>query len=252
MKRGSRLDEYKPLIVRWLDTHPLSGQQIFQRLRELGYSGGLTVLKDYLRAIRPPRQKAFLKLAFARAECAQVDWGEYGSIAVGSTRRKLSFFVMVLCYSRQMYVEFTVSQTMEHFLSCHQNAFAVLGVPEKVMVDNLKSAVLRRLVGEAPVLNPRYVDFARRQGFRIAPCNVRSGWEKGRVEIRRWLRQEKLPERPGTHRLCTREPGRATLARRDRQRAHPRGDHAGRWICSRRSVRIEARGTLTPMIWPGS
>lgn len=157
VKRGSRLDEYKPLIVRWLDTHPLSGQQIFQRLRELGYSGGLTVLKDYLRAIRPPRQKAFLKLAFARAECAQVDWGEYGSIAVGSTRRKLSFFVMVLCYSRQMYVEFTVSQTMEHFLACHQNAFAVLGVPEKVMVDNLKSAVLRRLVGEAPVLNPRYV-----------------------------------------------------------------------------------------------
>lgn len=182
VKRGSRLDQYKGLIVRWLDAHPLSGQQIFQRLREVGYGGGLTVLKDYLRAIRPPRQKSFLKLAFARGECAQVDWGEYGSIAVGSTRRKLSFFVMVLCYSRQMYVEFTVSQTMEHFLVCHQNAFAALGVPEKIMVDNLKSAVLKRLVGEAPVLNPRYVDFARHQGFKIAPCNVRAGWEKGRVE----------------------------------------------------------------------
>src|SRR6185312_2961257 len=85
-------------------------------------------------------------------------------------------------YSRQMYLEFTVSQTMEHFLACHQNAFAVLGVPEKIMVDNLKSAVLKRLVGEAPVLNPRYVDFARHQGFKIAPCNVRAGNEKGRVE----------------------------------------------------------------------
>lgn len=182
VKRGSRLDQYKGLIVRWLDAHPLSGQQVFQRLREVGYTGGRTVLKDYLRMIRPPRQKAFLKLAFAKSECAQVDWGEYGSIAVGSTRRKLSFFVMVLCYSRQMYVEFTVSQTMEHFLACHQNAFAVLGVPEKIMVDNLKSAVLKRLVGEAPVLNPRYVDFARHQGFKIAPCNIRAGWEKGRVE----------------------------------------------------------------------
>jgi hypothetical protein len=50
------------------------------------------------------------------------------------------------------------------------------------MVDNLKSAVLKRLVGEAPVLNPRYVDFARHQGFKIAPCNIRAGWEKGRVE----------------------------------------------------------------------
>jgi transposase len=182
VKRGSRLDQYKGLIVRWLDTHPLSGQQVFQRLREAGYGGGLTVLKDYLRTIRPPPQKAFLKLAFASGECAQIDWGEYGGIAVGATRRKLSFFVMVLCHSRQMYVEFTVSQTMEHFLACHQNAFAALGVPEKVMVDNLKSAVLKRLVGEAPVLNPRYVDFARHHGFKIAPCNVRAGWEKGRVE----------------------------------------------------------------------
>ncbi|MGA2366479.1 MAG: IS21 family transposase [Steroidobacteraceae bacterium] len=182
VKRGSRLDQYKGLIVRWLDTHPYSGQQILQRLREAGYSGGLTVLKDYLRTIRPPRQKAFLKLAFAAGECAQIDWGEYGTIAVGATRRKLSFFVMVLCYSRQMYVEFTVSQTTEHFLACHQNAFAALGVPEKVMLDNLKSAVLKRLVGEAPVLNPRYVDFARHHAFKIAPCNVRAGWEKGRVE----------------------------------------------------------------------
>jgi len=182
VKRGSRLDEYKGLIVRWLDTHPYSSQQIFQRLREVGYSGCLTLIKEYVRAIRPPQQKSFLKLAFARGECAQVDWGEYGTIAVGSTRRKLSFFVMVLCYSRQMYLEFTVSQTMEHFLACHQNAFAVLGVPEKIMVDNLKSAVLKRLVGEAPVLNPRYVDFARHQGFKIAPCNVRAGNEKGRVE----------------------------------------------------------------------
>ena len=182
VKRGSRLDEYKGLIVRWLDTHPYSGQQIFQRLREVGYSGGLTLIKEYVRAIRPLQHKSFLKLSFARSECAQVDWGEYGTIAVGSTRRKLSFFVMVLCYSRQMYLEFTVSQTMEHFLACHQNAFAVLGVPEKIMVDNLKSAVLKRLVGEAPVLNPRYIDFARHQGFKIAPCNVRAGNEKGRVE----------------------------------------------------------------------
>jgi transposase len=50
---------------------------------------------------------------FPLGECAQIDWGEYGSIGVGSTRRRLSFFVMVLCYSRLMYVEFTVSQTME-------------------------------------------------------------------------------------------------------------------------------------------
>jgi len=182
VKRASRLDPYKSLIVRWLETHPLSAQQIFQRLREAGYSGGVSILKDYVRRVRPPKQKSFLKLTFAPGECAQVDWGMYGSIGVGSTRRHLSFFVMVLCYSRQMYVEFTVSQTMEHFLACHEHAFAALGVPEKIMVDNLKSAVLKRLTGAAPVFNPRYLDFSRHHGFQIVACNVRAGNEKGRVE----------------------------------------------------------------------
>ena len=180
--RTSQLDPYKGQIVRWLEAHALSAQQIFQRLREIGYGGGLTILNMYVRRIRPPKQKAFLKLSFAPGECAQIDWGEYGSIGVGSTRRRLSFFVMVQCYSRQMYVEFTVSQTMEHFLGCHERAFAVLGVPTKIMVDNLKSAVLRRLTGSAPVFNPRYVDYARHHSFQIAPCNVAAGNEKGRVE----------------------------------------------------------------------
>jgi transposase len=105
-----------------------------------------------------------LTLSFAPGECAQVDWGEYGSVAVGETRRKLSFFVMVRCYSRMTYVEFTLSQKMEQFLACHQHAFEFFGnrVPKNIMVDNLKSAILRRLVGEAPVFNPRYLDFSSR------------------------------------------------------------------------------------------
>jgi transposase len=181
--RASRLDPFKGQVVRLLDTHPYSAQQIFQRLREDGFTGGLTILKDYVRKVRPPRREAFLKLEFAPGECAQVDWGEYGSIAVGSTRRRLSFFVMVLCYSRLLYVEFTVSQTMEHFLACHEHALAAFhGCPARVMVDNLKSAVLQRLAGEAPVFNARYLDFARHWGFEITACNLGKGNEKGRVE----------------------------------------------------------------------
>ena len=85
---------------------------------------------------------------------------------------------MVLCYSRQLYVEFTVSQTMEHFLACHQNAFAAFGgAPTRIMVDNLKSAVLKHGIGEAPVFNPRYLDFARYHGFGISACGVTKGNE---------------------------------------------------------------------------
>ena len=181
--RGSVLDPFKPRITRLLDTHPYSAQQIFQRLREDGYRGGVTILRDYVRRIRPTKRPVYLKLDFAPGECAQVDWGAYGTVAVGNTRRRLSFFVVVLAFSRQMYVEFTVSQTMEHFLACHEHAFAAFGgVPAKIMVDNLKSAVLQRLAGAAPVFNPRYLDFARHHGFAIEACNVARGNEKGRVE----------------------------------------------------------------------
>lgn len=178
--RTSKLDPYKAQIRQWLEAHPYSAQQVFQRLREAGYKGGLSILKAYVQLVRPRRAPAFLTLTFAPGECAQVDWGEYGAVAVGETRRKLSFFVMVLCYSRLLYVEFTLSQQMEQFLACHLHAFEYFGgrVPDKVMVDNLKSAVLRRLSGEAPVFNPRYRDFADQAGFTIKPCNVGKGNEK--------------------------------------------------------------------------
>ena len=183
VKRPSKLDAFKSSIVRMLETHPYSAAQILDRIREEGFDGRYSIVKDYVRKVRPKRQQAFLKLAFAPGECAQVDWGSHGSIRTGETHRRLSFFVMVLCYSRMMYLEFTVSQTMEHFLACHQNAFDYFGsVPRKIMVDNLKSAVLKRITGEAPVFNPTYLDFANTYGFTIAPCNIRKGNEKGRVE----------------------------------------------------------------------
>ena len=181
--RASKLDPFKAQMIRMLEKYPYSAAQVFQHLREQGYGGGYSIVKAYVRTVRPRRQPAFLTLAFAPGECAQVDWGSFGAVKVGQTRRRLSFFVMVLCYSRMMYVEFTVSQTMEHFLACHQHAFEYFGgIPHKVMVDNLKSAVLKRALGEAPVLNPKYADFAAHNGFRIVPCNVGKGNEKGRVE----------------------------------------------------------------------
>lgn len=180
--RRSKLDPFKTLVLRWLEALAYSATQIFQRLKENGYEGGYSIVKDTVRLVRPVRAPAFLTLSFEPGECAQVDWGEYGSVKVGSTRRRLSFFVMVLCDSRLMYLEFTVSQTLEHFLACHQQAFQFFGgVPKKVMVDNLKSAVLRCQVGQAPVFNPRYLDFSRHVGFNIVACNVRKGNEKGRV-----------------------------------------------------------------------
>lgn len=81
-----------------------------------------------------------------------------------------------------MYVEFFLSQTMEQFLAAHVNAFNVLGVPQKVMVDNLRCAVLRHVRGGPVEFNPRYLDFARHYGFQPVACAPAKGNEKGRVE----------------------------------------------------------------------
>ena len=89
-----------------------------------------------------------------------MDWGSFGWITVGGTRRRLSFFVMVLCYSRLMYLEFTLSQAMEQFLSCHQHAFEFWGgVPARVMIDNLKTGVLEHPLGGKALFHPSNLDF---------------------------------------------------------------------------------------------
>lgn len=181
--KTSILDPYKSTILQWLEKYPYSSTQILQRLREIGYTGGITTLRMYVARVRPRKKQAYLTLSFEPGECAQVDWGQFGTVAIGSTYRRLSFFVMVLCYSRKMYLEFTVSETMEHFLTCHKNAFEFFGaVPKAIMVDNLKSAVLKHAVGEKPLLNQKYLDFANHYGFSIRACNVAKGNEKGRVE----------------------------------------------------------------------
>jgi len=182
--RSGKLDPHKAKIRSWLEKYPYSAQQIFQRLSEGGdYHGGYTIVKDYVRKVRPRPPKAYLSLSFAPGESAQVDWGHCGTVAVGNTKRNLSVFVMVLSYSRQMYIEFTLSQKQEHFLGCHQNAFEYFGgVPQSIMVDNLKSAVLEHKRGQTPRWNPCYAAFASDYGFDIAACNPRSPQEKGRVE----------------------------------------------------------------------
>ncbi len=183
-RRPSKLDAFKPTIQRWLERHPYTATQIMQRLRsEEGYTGGFSILKQYVKLVRPVHHPAFLTLAFAPGDLAQVDWGCAGTIELGATRRRLSFFVMVLGYSRLLYLEFTVGEAMEHFLACHKNALEFIGgVPSQILIDNLKTGVLSHPVGEEPVVHPRYLDFAAHYGFTPVARAVQKPHEKGRVE----------------------------------------------------------------------
>lgn len=152
-------------------------------IRKEGYDGGYTIVTDYLRQIRPNRKKPHLDLVFAPGECAQVDFGQWGAIQVGETRRKLSFFVMTLAYSRMIYVEFILKESMEFWLDSHRKAFEFFGgVPEKIMVDRCKVAIIKDVPYSEPIPNPRYKDFSEYYGFKIKACAKAAGNEKGRVE----------------------------------------------------------------------
>jgi transposase len=181
--RASKLDPFRDLLTRWLSEHAYSSRKLLHKLREAGYTGGYSILKERVARLRPPRQTPYLSLAFEPGECAQVDWGCAGTLQTGCVRRRLSFFAMVMCYSRKLYVEFTLAERQEQFLACHQNAFLYFkGVPRRIMVDNLKSAVLSHPSGQPAVYHPRYLDFAAHCGFQVRACNVRAPHEKGRVE----------------------------------------------------------------------
>ena len=183
-KTTSKLDVFKPRILQLLAQCPdYSGKQILHLITAEGFDGGKSIVNDYLKSIRPKARKAYLSLHFPPGDSAQVDWGVAGYINIDGVRRKVSYFVMVLCYSRMIYVEFTLGEAQEFWLTCHENAFKYFGgVPKKVMVDNCKTAVISHCSGEDVVFNSHYQDFSNHYGFYIVACNVRQPQEKGRVE----------------------------------------------------------------------
>jgi transposase len=178
----SKLELYYQTIRSLLLQHPYTATQIFQMIRDDGYDGGYTLVKEFVRTIRPPKKEAYLTLSFEPAEAAQVDFGYCGNISIGNVSRRLSVFVMVLCYSRMIYLEFTLKEGLEHFLNAHKNAFDFFGgVPAKMIVDNAKVAVLKHPTYGDVVFHPRYNDMAAHYGCSIAACTPRSPHQKETV-----------------------------------------------------------------------
>ncbi len=180
----SKLEPFKPYLQERLKAYPeLSGRKLFLEIQRQGYSGGRSILRDYLLTIRPAKSPtAFLRLETLPGEFAQVDWANIGSITIGNAKRKLSCFVMVLSYSRMIYLEFMLSQRLENFIQAHINAFEFFGgVPRSINYDNLKTVVLSR-VGKEIRFQPRFMDFAGCYLFDPVPCGVRMAHEKGKVE----------------------------------------------------------------------
>lgn len=181
--RSSILEPYEAPIRAMLDDAPeMLAPAVLERLRPLGYTGGVSILRARLRRMRPhAHREAFLTLSFEPGEAMQVDWADFG-FALPGVPRRVSAFVAVLCHSRMLYVEFTLSQAMGSFLRCMERCLHFYGGTAAVDIfDNMKTVVLSH-TATATVFNPKFLEYARARGFAVRACNVRRGNEKGRVE----------------------------------------------------------------------
>jgi transposase len=182
--RVSMLDPFKEQIKELLTKDPtMASTTIMHRLRDNGYMGGQSTVRAFVREVKSKSLKvreAFLRLEFAPGECAQVDWGEFGD-AFGDGV-KIHCFVMIMCYSRMMYLEFTRSERFEDFIRCHENAFNFFGgIPKECWYDNLATAVTDRYGGVVR-FNPRFFSYMGHHSIAPHACNPARGNEKGRVE----------------------------------------------------------------------
>ena len=182
--RGSQIDVYLPFIRQTLETFPtLTASRLYTMVRERGYPGRPDHFRHLIVQYRPrPKAEAYLRLRTLPGEEGQVDWGHFGHLEIGRARRPLMAFVMVLSYSRQIFLRFFLDARMENFLRGHVAAFeAWQGVPRVLLYDNLKSAVLERR-GDAIRFHPTLLGFAGHYRYEPRPVAIARGNEKGRVE----------------------------------------------------------------------
>ena len=183
-RRGSALDPYKEQIVTWVRTdHLLNCQTMLERLRLQGYTGSITILKDFVRPLRPGKagQAPVLRYETRPGEQVQVDWGEFVYERDGVVH-KVYGFAAVLGYSRLRYVCFVKRCDTPTLIRCvMQAAESFGGLPRTLLTDRMKN-VLLAMDGQTPVWNPLFADFAATVGLHLRVCKAYTPQTKGKVE----------------------------------------------------------------------
>ncbi|MBL6985233.1 MAG: IS21 family transposase [Candidatus Thioglobus sp.] len=182
--RPAMIDPYLPFIIETLREFPtLTAARLYEMSKIRGYPGGPSQFRQRISQLRPRKQpEAYLRLKTLPGEQAQVDWGHFGHLQIGQAKRPLMAFVMVLSWSRQIFLRFYLNAQMESFLRGHVEAFEAWdGLPRVLLYDNLKSAVLERH-GNAIRFHPTLLALSAHYHFEPRPVAVARGNEKGRVE----------------------------------------------------------------------
>ena len=180
----SLLDPYKPFVIEQLGRHRgLRATRVHDMIRQRGYTGSVVLVRRFIASMRGHRAvEAFGRRSTLAGEEGQVDWAHFGKLRVGRALRPVVAFVMVLGFSRALFVRFFHDLTNSSFLEGHVRAFgAFRGVPRRILYDNLKSVVLSR-TGDAIVFSDDILHLAAHYHFEPRPCAPYRGNEKGKVE----------------------------------------------------------------------
>jgi len=182
--RPSKLDAFKPYIEERLKAGVWNAQVVMRELRARGFTGGYTILKDWLHPQRSSAQvTAVRRFETPPGKQAQVDWGHLGSIDIDEQEHKLNGFTFTLGYSRTMMAEAALDQKLGTLLKMHEEAFRQLGgVPEEILYDRMKTVWVEIDDRGEIVWNPVFLDFARYWGFTPRLCRPYRAQTKGKVE----------------------------------------------------------------------
>lgn len=182
--RARQLDPFVDFVRETWRRYPkLPASRIYAMCRERGYAGDPSHFRHVVAPLRPKRPaEAFLRLRTLAGEQAQADWAHFGMLEIGRALRQLLAFVIVLAYSRAIFMRFFHGQCLENLLRGHDAAFTSWGgCPRVVLYDNPKTIVIER-VGQAIRLNPQLLDFANAWRYEPRPVPPYRANEKGRVE----------------------------------------------------------------------
>jgi transposase len=182
--RSSKLDSFKGYVEERLKAGVWNATVLLRELRARGYTGGYTILKDWLQ----PQRESSRVLAVRRFETppgkqAQADWGHLGTLDSNGKQQKLWGFTLTLGYSRALMAEVAVDQKLGTLLKMHEEAFRQLGgVPEEILYDRMKTVWLETDERGEIVWHAVFLDFARYWGFTPRLCRPYRAQTKGKVE----------------------------------------------------------------------
>jgi transposase len=197
--RASLLDPHQAKINALVAKYPeISAVRVHEEITRGpdGYTGSAITVRRYLRSVRPARGRVYQEVHYEPAQAMQVDWGECGRVQIGSTSRKVSVFVAVLCYSRMAYIEFTLSQRKAEFYRSLVHALEFFGAsPRAIIFDNLKAAVINGS-GRAACLHPEFLALCGHYYLQPIACERRDPESKGIVEAKvRYVKHNALAGR---------------------------------------------------------